>query len=137
MNEDNLQSYINSTNTEDETLVINESTELVALRVEEHEELLETMKNLKEKILSETTDANEKNEAYESLLELSNNKGTEEKLEEIIKKEFNLDVFAKIKGNDINIVVDSQKHDYSLANKIIRKIQEQFDVQKYITIKFN
>ena len=138
MNESNIKAFIaEEPNTEDTTLVINESTELVALRVESNEETLEAMNNLKNIILSETTNADEKNEAYESLLELSNNKGTEEKIEGIIKKEFNLDAFVKIKNNDINIVIDSSNHDYELANKIIRKTQEQFDVQKYITVKFN
>jgi len=138
INEDSIKEYIAETpDTSDTSLVINESTELVALRVESQEETLETMNNLKNIILSETTNAEEKNEAYENLLELSNTKGTEEKIEGIIKKEFNLDSFVKIKGNDINIVIDSKEHDYKLANKIIRKTAEQFTIQKYITVKFN
>ncbi len=137
LNENNLEGIIENTNTDDTTLVVNESTELVALRVESNEEVLETMNNLKSVILSETTNATEKNDAYEELLELSNNKGNEEKIEELIKKEFNMDAFVKIKGTDINIVIDEKKHNYELANRIIRKVQEQFDAQKYITVKFN
>ena len=138
INEDNIKEYIvDNPVTDDTSLVINESTELVALRVESQEETLETMNNLKNIILSETTNAEEKNEAYENLLELSNTKGTEEKIESIIKKEFNLDSFVKIKGNDINIVIDSKDHNYKIANQIIRKTAEQFNIQKYITVKFN
>ena len=68
---------------------------------------------------------------------LSNNKGTEQEIEKLIKKEFNYESFVKINADSITVVIDGDEHDYELANKIIRKVQEKFDKNKYITVKFN
>ena len=85
MNESNIQGLIqNEANVDDTTLVVNENTELVALRVQSDEEMLNTMNELKDVILSETTSAIEKNDAYNNLLELSNNKGLEQNIEKIL-----------------------------------------------------
>lgn len=138
MNESNLQSLIEESNMpEDSTLVVNENTELVALRIQSDENMLNTMNDLKEIILSQTTTSQEKNDAYNNLLELSTNKGDEENIENVIKKEFNLDSFVKINANNITIVIDSKEHNYDLANKIIRKVKENCKGDKYITVKFN
>ena len=138
MNESNIQGLIqNEANVDDTTLVVNENTELVALRVQSDEEMLNTMNELKDVILSETTSAIEKNDAYNNLLELSNNKGLEQNIEKIIKNEFKCDSFVKINGGNVTIVIDSKEHNYEIANNIIRKVQENFKDNKYITVKFN
>ena len=138
MNESSIESLIEANNTiEDSTLVVNENTELVALRIQSDEDMLNTMNELKDIILSETTTSQEKNDAYNNLLELSTNKGDEEEIENIINKEFNLESFVKINANNITIVIDSSEHDYNLANKIIRKVKENSKGDKYITVKFN
>lgn len=121
----------------DETLVINENTELVALRIKNDEELEATMNELQMILLSETASVQEKNDAYDSLLQLSSNKGNEQNIEKILREEFKFDSFVKIAGNNITIVIKNSEHDYELANKIIRRVQKDFEVYKYITIKFN
>lgn len=138
MNESSIESFIDENNIpQDSTLVVNENTELVALRIQSDENMLNTMNELKEIILSETTTSQEKNDAYNNLLELSTNKGDEENIENIIKKEFNLDSFVKINANNVTIVIDSKEHNYDLANKIIRKVKENANGDKYVTVKFN
>lgn len=138
MNESSIDSLIEDSNIpQDSTLVVNENTELVALRIQSDENMLNTMNELKDIILSETTTSQEKNDAYNNLLELSTNKGDEENIENIIKKEFNLDSFVKINANNVTIVIDSKEHNYDLANKIIRKVRENSKGDKYITVKFN
>ena len=138
MNESSIESLIEANNIpEDSTLVVNENTELVALRIQSDEDMLNTMNELKDIILSETTTSQEKNDAYNNLLELSTNKGDEEEIESIIEKEFNLESFVKINANNITIVIDSSEHNYDLANKIIRKVKENSKGDKYITVKFN
>lgn len=138
MNDSSIESLIEDSKIpEDSTLVVNENTELVALRIQSDEDMLNTMNELKEIILSETTTSQEKNDAYNNLLELSTNKGDEENIENIIEKEFNLKSFVKINANNITIVIDSSEHNYDLANKIIRRIKENSRGDKYITVKFN
>lgn len=138
MNESSIQEFIpEDAVTDDTTLVINESTELVALRIESDEEDLQAMNELKDILLSETTNATEKNDAYNSLLEISTNKGNEQNIESLISKEFQLDSFVKINSNNVTIVIDSQNHDYQLANNIIRRVNETFKDNKYVTVKFN
>lgn len=113
-----------------------ESTELVALRVEADEEMLNEMENLQSVLLSETSSIDDKNNAYVSLKELNTNKGVETDLESIILKEFGYNSFIKIKGDNISVVINSKEHNTDIANKIIRRIQKNYDVVKYITVKF-
>jgi len=102
MNENKLSDYIDTVDTTDTSLVVNESTELVSLRVQSDEEMLETMNHLQEVLLSETSDAESKNDAYNDLLLISSNKSDEEKLEKIIKEEFTYDSFVKINNKSLN-----------------------------------
>ena len=137
MNENKLSDYIDTVDTTDTSLVVNESTELVSLRVQSDEEMLETINHLQEVLLSETSDLESKNDAYNDLLLISSNKSEEEKLEKIIKEEFSYDSFVKINNNNVTVVIEAEKHDYELANKIIRRMNEEFSDNKYVTVKFN
>ena len=137
MNENELKDFIEPVDTNDTTLVVNESTEIVSLRVQNDEEVIETINNLQDIILSETSDLNEKNDAYNNLLLISSNKSEEEKIENIIKDEFKSEAFVKINGDNVTIVIDKDEHSYEIANKIIRRVNEEFKEQKYVTVKFN
>lgn len=127
----------NNTDTTDTTLVVNENTELVALRIQDEEETLETINELQNILLDQTSDLSTKNDAYEELININNNKSIEHNLEKIILKDFKLESFIKIKGNNITIFIDSDEHDYKIANDIINRITKEFKVDKYITVKFN
>ena len=137
MNENKLSDFVDSVDTTDTSLIVNESTELVALRVQSDEEVLETINSLQDVLLSETADVQSKNDAYNELLLISSNKSLEEKLEKIIKEEFKFDSFIKINNANVTVVIEAEKHDYDLANKIIRRLNEEFKEDKYITVKFN
>ncbi len=115
---------------------INESSALVALRVEADEETLKEIQTLEDILTDTTKSVTEKNDAYEQLQEVNINKGKEEELEKLIKNEFKYDAFVKINGNDISIVISSTEHTPEIANNIIRKVQEKFETKKYITVKF-
>lgn len=137
MNENELSDFIESVDTTDTSLVVNESTEIVSLRIQSDEETLETINQLQEIILSETSDLTAKNDAYNDLLTISSNKSDEEKIEKIIKEEFQSDSFVKINSGNVTIVIEAQNHDYVLANKIIRRVNQEFQDNKYVTVKFN
>lgn len=112
-----------------------ESAELVALRVEAEEKMLDKITELKKVITDSKSTTEEKNTAFEQMQQLNKNKGTEESLETKIKNNFNLKAFVSI-DDTISVVVDSNKHDKALANKIMRSVQEEFDSQKTISVKF-
>ena len=137
MDDSKLDELIIETDTNDTTLVVNESTELVALRVKSDEEILETINNLQDILLDQTSDVNAKNDAYDQLLNINNNKSIEASLEKIIKNEFRLDSFVKLSGNNVSVFIDSNEHDYKLANDIISRLTKEFKVDKYITVKFS
>lgn len=139
MNEDEITSLVKTPESvvEDSTFVVNESTELVALRVASDEEELQTMNELKDIILSETANANEKNDAYNSLLAISSNKGLEQDVETFLKEEFSIETFVKINGNNVTVVVNKKDHNYEIANKIIRAVKQKIKEDKYVTVKFN
>ena len=132
MSEDDVKNLIENkeVNTEDTSLVVKESTELVALRVQSDEEVMADLEKYQNILLSEA--------AKPALLNINNNKGVEQELEKIIKKEFKYDSFVKINSGNVTVVVDNNgEHNYEIANKIIRRIQKEFDKEMYITVKFS
>jgi len=118
------------------TTNIEESTILVALRIEADENLLQEMDNLRFILTSEDSSVDDKNNAYDKMKELNIRRGEEEKLETKIKDVFNLESFVKIKDDQIEVVINSNDISSELANKIMRSIQEEYQEQKYITVKF-
>lgn len=113
-----------------------ESTYLVSLKVSKEEELLKEMENLQLILTNDNASINEKNDAYNKMKELNCNKAEEEKLESLIKNTYNLEGFVRIKGNQIEVVVKNNEKSTDLANQIMRKIQENYQEEKYITVKF-
>lgn len=121
---------------EDTVVEITNSDTLTALRVSLDEERDKEKEELETTISSEDATTDEKNNAYEQLKYLSVIEGEEEKLEKLIKKEYNLNSFVKIDNNTITIVAAKKKHDVTLANNIMRTIQGEYDTKKTITVKF-
>ena len=78
----------------------------------------------------------EKNNIYEKLKYLNEIQGQEELLEKKIKSNLKLDCFVKVDNSNISTVCISNEHDNILANKVMRLIQEEFKIKKYITVKF-
>ncbi len=119
-----------------EVIETNESSILVSLRVKDEEEMLAEMEALQTVLLDNEASLQEKNDAYNSLQTLNANKGKEESLEKKLKEKFNLESFIKIKNDQISVTVASKEHNSTLANNIIRSIQEEYDTKMYIVVKF-
>lgn len=113
-----------------------ENAELVALRVESDEKLLDEMTELKTILTANDSTTEEKNEALTKMQNLNKNKGTEEQIEENIKNVNNVDSYGKIENNDITVVVDSTNHNKKIANEIMKTVQSSFDSIVNITVKF-
>ena len=124
-------------NSSHEVIEITESDILVSLEVEKDEEKQALMEEYQNILLAEKSTLEEKNNAYENIEALNNSTADEAKIKDMIKEKFNYNSFVKIKDNSINVVIASNKHNNETANKIIRAIQELYEDEKYITIKFN
>lgn len=113
-----------------------ESAELVALRVESEEKMLDEITELKAVLTDSNSTTEEKNKAFEKMQELNKNRGTEESIENKIKEKFNLKSFVSIDETSVTVTIDSTKHDKELANKIMRSVQEEFETSMSISVKF-
>lgn len=115
---------------------IEESTILTALRVQADKEMESMMNDLRFILSGIDTTSEEKSNAYDNLKELNIIRGKEEKLEEMIKKTYNLSSFVKINDDQIRVVVLSDNHDSKIADNIMKSIQSEFETYKYISVKF-
>lgn len=122
--------------TEEPTVNVEESNILTALRIEAEEQVSTELEELQAILVNADASAEEKNLAYEKIKNINNIRTEEEKLEKQIKETFDLKAFVKINGDQIRVVISSDKHDNELANNIIRKIQENYEQNKYISVKF-
>lgn len=115
---------------------VSEENSLVAMRVSLEEERTEKMTILQEQLTSEKLTTTEKNNVYEQLKYLNEIQGKEEIIEKKLKKEFELDCFVKEETQEITTICIEDNHTPKLANKIMRKIQEEYKERKKITVKF-
>ncbi len=121
---------------EDAKVTIQESETLVTMRVTLEEEREKQMSELKTTLTSEKATASEKNDAYEQMKIMNEQKAKESSIEEQIKSSFSLDSFVKIDGSNVKVVVVKKDHDSNLANQIMKKVQENFSEKVYVTVKF-
>jgi len=137
--DDEVQSVLKTEdiNNEKEVIEITESDILVALEVENDEEKQALMEEYQNILLSSESTLEEKNVAYENMQQLNKTKENKTKIKNLIKEKFNLNAFVKIKDNTISVVVASNDHSNEKANSIIRCVQELYDEEKYITVKYN
>lgn len=124
-------------NEEDETkVVVEESETLTAMRVTLDEERQSEIETLQKQLEGNELTAEEKNNAYEQIKYLTQLSSTEENLESILKKNYNIECFVKVDNNTISVTSTEKKHDTTLANNIMRTIQEQYEDKVYITVTF-
>jgi len=115
---------------------VEESEVLVALRVNLDEERQAIKADLESLLTNSSITSEEKNNAYDELQHLNKITGQEATLESKIKQKYQLPVFIKIQDKEITVVVDNDKHDMTLANNIMRSVQEEFKEKMYITVQF-
>ena len=121
---------------EEATVTVEESEVIAALKVEDEEQRLEQLDALKLILMDTKSSVESKNEAFDKMKALDINRALEEELEEKVKKEFEIESFIKIDGDNIKVIVHSDNKDTSLANKIMRSIQSDYESKKYITVEF-
>lgn len=125
------------TNIDEKVSVIVEEAELIsALRITKEEERLALQSNYQSVLTNSESTNEEKNEALEMIRSLNENASLESNLETKIKKDYDLECCVEIDSSVITSTCSSSSHNNTLANNIMRSIQEEFDTNKYITIKF-
>lgn len=137
MSNDTLSSLnVNASENNASEIVISENDTLIALKVADEEALVTKMNELENILLSNTASLEEKNNAYQELQNLNKNESAKETIEKLIKENFKLNSYVSIDGNNIKVTIASLKHDVTLANNIIRSIQNLYEKEMYITVKF-
>lgn len=124
------------TTTKNAKVKVNSSDSLTALEVELDEERAALAAEYNEILTNKDTSTEEKNNAYDGLKQIDEVKAKEEDLEKKIKKELKLESFIKIDGNNISVTIKKKDHDYSLANNVMRLINNEYKTKMYISVKF-
>lgn len=115
---------------------ITEADVLTVLQVEKDEERLALAAEYNEVLTNKDSSTEEKNNAYNGLKELDDIKAKEETIKKKIKEDLKLDSFIKVQTNNVNVTIKKKEHDYSLANDVMRLVQEQFKEKVYVSVKF-
>lgn len=129
----------NNTNKEEEkstNVSVTETDVLTALQVEADEERAALAAEYNEILTNKDASTEEKNNAYDGLKEIDEIKAKEEELKKKLKKQLKLDSFIKIDSNNVSVTIKKKDHDYSLANNVMRLIQEEYQNKMYVSVKF-
>lgn len=118
-------------------LTVSESNKLVALRVERNEKISTVMSELQDKIVSSDSTTEVKNTAFEELQVLNLAKGKETYLEDKILENYNINSYVEINNDNISVTLSSKDNNATIANNIMRSVQEEFEDKKNIVIKFD
>lgn len=124
---------------EDDTPVsstIDESSYLSVLKVELESTRDEQKAALEEIINSKDSTKEEKNNAYEELKTLNNNKGLEETITKKLKDDLELESFVKITNDEVLVVVEKDSHDVALASQIMNLVQQEFTDKVSVSVRF-
>ena len=115
---------------------ISESDAISALKVEDSSKTNDTLNELQDKLTDTTVSTEEKNNVYEQIQTIHTNNGLEETIENKINNKYSCDAFTKIDTSSVKVVVDKCENSKSLANNIMRLVQEQFEKKMYISVQF-
>ena len=59
-----------------------------------------------------------------------------EKIEKLLKDKFSIETIVKINESSIDIIVSGKDLGVEKTNNIIKEVQNLFNEQKYITVKY-
>lgn len=131
-------SYINNNEVSDnnkEVVKIEEENTISAMKSILNDERRDKVKELNNKLIKEELTIEEKNNIYDEIKIINKLETIEEDIEKIIKDEYKLDSFVKVKDDIIEITIQSIKHDKNLVAKIMTSIEKKYN-NMYISIAF-
>lgn len=107
-----------------------------ALRLERSEEITKKTSALEKLISDEQLSSEEKNKAYNELKVLNLLLSKEESIESKLLDKLKIKTYVEINDSDIKVIVKSTEHSPSVANDIMRCIQEEYESKVNITVQF-
>lgn len=116
-------------------VIVQNSNVITAMKNLLNDERLEKRKELNNKLLNKELSIEEKNNIYEEIKVINKIETMESDIENLIKKEFELDSFVKVKDDVIEITINSKKHDTVLAAKIMTSVEKKYP-NMYISVSF-
>lgn len=117
-------------------IAVEEVDTISALKVEDDANTKEKINELQKKLADTKLKTEEKNNVYEEIKTLNNNSSIENSIEDKIKKEYNCEAFTKVENTTVKVIVDKCENTKTLANNIMRLVQEQFEDKMYISVQF-
>lgn len=118
-----------------EVVNIDESNTISAMKSILNDERKEKVKELNDKLINKELTITEKNNIYEEIKVIKNIEAMEEDIEKIIKDEYKMDSFVKVKDDIIEITVSGNKHNTNLAAKIMTSVEKKYP-NMYISVSF-
>ena len=118
-----------------EQVIVEEENTIKAMKTLLNDERYEKVKELNNKLINKELSIEEKNNIYEEIKVINKLEAIEEEIEQIIKKEYNLDSFVKVKDDIIEVTINSSKHDKNLVAKIMTSIEKKYN-NMYISVSF-
>ena len=122
-------------NQDSDKVIIKNGNTVTAMKSILNEERQDKVKELNNKLISKELSLEEKNNIYEELKNINKYEIIEEDIQSIIKNEYNLDSFIKVSDDVIEVTIISNKHDTTLAAKIMTSIEKKYN-NMYISISF-
>jgi len=116
-------------------VIIENTSTLEAMKSIHSDERIKVIKELNNKLINKDLSVEEKNNIYEEIKVINKLETMEEDIMNIIKKEFDLDSFVKVKDDVIEITINSNKHDTNLVAKIMTSIENKYS-NMYISVSF-
>ena len=126
-----------SSTSDNVTTTTTESDAISALKVEDSSKINDTLEELQGKLASKDITTEEKNKVYEEIKTIQTNSGIEEAIEKKIKTNYQCETFTKVENTEVKVVVDKCENSKTLANNIMRLVQEEFDHKMYISVQFS
>ena len=113
-----------------------ESDVISALKVEDDAKSKEEINKLQKELTDSKATAEEKNNLYEQIKNINTNSGIESSIEAKITKEYKCESFVKVENTSVKVIVDKCDNSKTLANNIMRLVQEEFQDKMYISVQF-
>ncbi len=109
---------------------------IVALKINKEAENLALQSDYQSIITDTKSTTEEKNEALEKMNQLKERMTTESVLEEKLNNNYKLACCVNLENVVVSVTCSSSNHNETLANSIMRSVQEEFTSNKAITVKF-
>ena len=116
-------------------VTINNEDDFTVMKSVLNTEREEELSKLKNKLMDKGLGMDEKNNIYEEIQGMNKIKAMEEKIEKILKDEFELDSFIKIKNDVIEVTIKKEENDKNLTVKIMSRIEKEYP-NMYISVTF-